>query len=248
MSRFFAMRGKRGFGPQGPFGPQDQGDLFGPGGPFGPEVPHGPRGPFGPRGPHGHHQRGQGPFEGRHFFGRGDVKYALLALMQERPMHGYEMMKALEERSNGLYVPSAGTIYPTLQMLEDRGLISVQEVEGKKVYSITDDGRKALADRQQEEDQFAHPFWGRFGPHAHRWDSPEIHALRSEAAGVAQLFVAAARQVFFDESKAQRLRAILERTRKDLSDLIYDTGAKPQEPNAASPEAGNQGEEKPETR
>src|SRR6266516_4862688 len=79
------------------------------------------RGPFGPGGPFGGPGGPQGPFgEGHRFFGRGDVKYALLELLRERPMHGYEMIKALEEKSGGFYTPSAGTIYPTLQMLEDR--------------------------------------------------------------------------------------------------------------------------------
>ena len=89
----------------------------------------GPGGSFGPGG------------DGPRFFGRGDVKFALLELLQERPMHGYEMMKALEEKSGGFYSPSAGSIYPTLQMLEDRGFVTSNDVEGKKVYTITDEGR-----------------------------------------------------------------------------------------------------------
>ncbi|HJT59495.1 MAG TPA: PadR family transcriptional regulator, partial [Ktedonobacteraceae bacterium] len=86
---------------------------------------HRGRGPFGsgPFGPGGHHFGHGGPFgpgrEGGRFFGRGDMKFALLQLLQERPMHGYEMMKALEEKSGGFYTPSPGSIYPTLQMLED---------------------------------------------------------------------------------------------------------------------------------
>src|SRR5438045_8953860 len=106
---------------------------------FGPGRPFRNRGPFG---------------DGHRFFGRGDMKYALLELLQERPMHGYEMMKALEERSGGFYVPSAGSIYPTLQMLEDRGLVTVVEADGKKVYTITDTGRALLTDRKKEEEQF----------------------------------------------------------------------------------------------
>src|SRR5579872_5696222 len=106
-ARFFAMRRGRGpFGFAGGFG-------SGPGG-----------------GP------GHGPFgagrEGGRFFGRGDMKFALLWLVQERPMHGYEMIKALEERSGGLYSPSPGSIYPTLQMLEEGGFVTGKEVEGKK--------------------------------------------------------------------------------------------------------------------
>ena len=76
-------------------------------------------------------------------------------------MHGYEMMKALEEKSGGFYTPSAGSIYPTLQMLEDRGFVTVKEVEGKKVYSITDTGRGLLAERHKNDEEFAGPPWMR---------------------------------------------------------------------------------------
>jgi DNA-binding PadR family transcriptional regulator len=96
-------------------------------------------------------------------FGRGDLKYALLGLLQEHPKHGYEMIKDLEDRSGGFYSPSAGAIYPTLQLLEDRGWVSVELVEGKKVYTISDEGRKALAEYQERSSGF--PFGGPgFGP------------------------------------------------------------------------------------
>src|SRR5262249_3333218 len=123
------------------------------------DQPRGPRSFAMRRGPFGH----GGPFglggEGRRFFGRGEVKFALLNLLQERPMHGYEMMKALEERSGGFYTPSAGSIYPTLQMLEDRGLVTVQEIEGKKVYTITDAGRALIDEHKEENETFAGPPW-----------------------------------------------------------------------------------------
>lgn len=180
---------------------------------FGPRGPFGPGGPFGPEGP------------GARFFGRGDVKYALLELLQERPMHGYEMMKALEEKSGGFYVPSAGSIYPTLQMLEDRGLVTAAEAEGKKVYSITDAGRAALAERHKEEEEFTPP-WGRAFGQRGRWNAPEMQALRSEAMEVARLFAIAGRTTINNPEQLTRLRGLLERTRKDLSDMIYGTGPK----------------------
>lgn len=81
----------------------------------------------------------------KRYFGRGGVKFALLKLLNSEPMHGYQMMKALEEQSGGLYVPSAGSIYPTLQMLEERGFIAMKDEDnGKKVYMITEQGRSAL--------------------------------------------------------------------------------------------------------
>jgi DNA-binding PadR family transcriptional regulator len=135
-------------------------------------------------------------------------------------MHGYEMMKSLEERSGGFYVPSAGTIYPTLQMLEDRGLVTSNEAGGKRVYSITDAGKTILADRQKEEEAFHGP-WERFGPQARRWNSPEVQALRSEAMEVARLFAIAGKTAFNDPEQINRLRGIISQARQDLTDMIY---------------------------
>ena len=72
---------------------------------------------------------------------RGDVRAAVLALLAERPMHGYEMIKELEERTEGTWRPSAGSIYPTLQLLEDEGLIRGEEADGKRRFALTDAGR-----------------------------------------------------------------------------------------------------------
>jgi hypothetical protein len=73
--------------------------------------------------------------------GRGDVRAAVLALLAERPMHGYQIIHEIEERSKGSWKPSAGSVYPTLQMLADEGLITAEEANGKKTYSLTDAGR-----------------------------------------------------------------------------------------------------------
>jgi DNA-binding PadR family transcriptional regulator len=96
-----------------------------------------------------HRWHGHGPgFWGRQgrFFDAGEVRLALLSLLGERPMHGYELMKQLEARSGGTYRASAGTVYPTLQQLEDEGLVAVAEENGKRVYRITDAGRALLAE------------------------------------------------------------------------------------------------------
>jgi len=73
----------------------------------------------------------------RQWFGAGDMKYVILELVKDKPRHGYEIMKELEERMHGCYSPSPGTVYPTLQLLEDEGLVKAKEVDGKKVYEIT---------------------------------------------------------------------------------------------------------------
>lgn len=88
----------------------------------------------------------------RKWFEAGDMKYVILKLLKEQPRHGYEVMKELEERMHGCYSPSPGTVYPTLQWLEDEGMVSAKDVEGKKVYEITDAGRAFLEDHRDVVD------------------------------------------------------------------------------------------------
>ncbi|MFC5929702.1 PadR family transcriptional regulator [Cryobacterium melibiosiphilum] len=78
--------------------------------------------------------------------GRGEVRTAVLALLAEQPMHGYQIIHEIEERSGGSWKPSAGSVYPTLQLLADEGLISAEESNGRKIYSLTEEGRAAVAD------------------------------------------------------------------------------------------------------
>lgn len=114
-------------GPMG-FGP-GFGAGFGPG--FGPGFGFGPGGRGGRRGGRGR---------------RGDVRAAILVLLNERPMHGYEMIQQIAERSNGIWKPSPGSVYPTLQLLDDEGLITASETDGsKKLFELTDDGRTEAA-------------------------------------------------------------------------------------------------------
>src|SRR3954468_10666140 len=94
-------------------------------------------------------QRGRGHWRGRaaRMFEQGDLKLVILRLLEEKPRHGYEIIKELESRSGGAYSPSPGTVYPTLTMLEDMGYArAVPEQDGKKAYEITDEGRKHLAE------------------------------------------------------------------------------------------------------
>ena len=77
---------------------------------------------------------------------RGEVRTLILGALDERPMHGYEVIQALEQKSRGMWRPSAGSIYPTLQLLSDEGLVSSEEVDGRRTYSLTDEGRKVLAE------------------------------------------------------------------------------------------------------
>lgn len=126
-------------------------DAFGPDG-FVPDgFGRGPgRGPRGPRGPRG---RGRA---------RGDVRAAILLLLDERPRHGYELIQEITDRSAGAWTPSPGSIYPTLQALEDEGLVTIERVEGRRTASLTPDGVAHVAEHRE-----------RLGT---PWQSPESHA------------------------------------------------------------------------
>jgi DNA-binding PadR family transcriptional regulator len=105
----------------------------------------------GPARRHGGREWAQAHGRGGHRARRGDVRTAILALLAERDMHGYEMIQELEERTAGRWVPSAGSIYPTLQLLSDEGLVKAEEAEGKRVFSLTDAGRKAVEERAEDK-------------------------------------------------------------------------------------------------
>jgi DNA-binding PadR family transcriptional regulator len=83
---------------------------------------------------------------------RGDIKYLLLTLLAEQPQHGYQLIKELEARQGGFYRPSPGSVYPTLQLLEEGGYLTSEQIEGKRVYTITESGRQLLAERDHPGD------------------------------------------------------------------------------------------------
>lgn len=96
------------------------------------------------------HRRWRGRGGRQQMFEAGELRLVILRLLKEQPRHGYDIIKALEERMGGCYTPSAGTVYPTLQMLEDQGLVRSVETEGKRVYHLTPAGEAQLEDRSDE--------------------------------------------------------------------------------------------------
>jgi DNA-binding PadR family transcriptional regulator len=97
-----------------------------------------------------------GGFRGRGFGrrprrkGHGDVRGAILVLLSERPMHGYQIIQEIGGRSEGLWRPSPGSVYPALQQLEDEGLVRVEQAEGRKVAHLTDEGRVYVQEHREE--------------------------------------------------------------------------------------------------
>jgi DNA-binding PadR family transcriptional regulator len=83
-------------------------------------------------------------------FGHGGLRLVLLSLLEDGPKHGYELIVALEDRFMGMYRPSSGTIYPRLAALEEEGLVASEEIDGKRVYRLTDAGREELTRRRGE--------------------------------------------------------------------------------------------------
>lgn len=212
----FGRRGGRpGFGGRGEGDPRGRGEAGGFGGDgfggpeFGPGFGPGPRGPrggmgFGPRGPHhGHHGRGKGR--------RGDVRAAVLNLLNEQSMTGYQLMGAIEEKSQGLWKPGPGSIYPALQLLADEGLITLTGADeaGKKPYAITDEGKKYLAEHPE---QTKAP-WDRVTR-----DLQGVLSLRPEleqlAAAVRQAATVAA------EGQQAKVKDVLTRARKEVYRIL----------------------------
>jgi len=134
---------------------------------------------------------------------RGDVKFVVLEVLADGPKHGYEVISAIEERRN--VRPSAGSIYPTLQMLEDGGFVTSAEVDGKRVYTITDSGRALLANRAAEEDEDED-------------DAPDgRHRLRESAMKLASAVMSARGS---DDAVIDRIREILDRARKEIYTIL----------------------------
>jgi DNA-binding PadR family transcriptional regulator len=109
---------------------------------------------------HHDHDYGRGPRRGRGRRGgrarRGDVRAAVLQLLEEEPMHGYQLMDAIRERTEGRWTPSPGAIYPTIAQLADEGLVTVAADSGRKLVTLTEQGRaEAEASRTNEGDPFA---------------------------------------------------------------------------------------------
>jgi len=196
------------------------------------EDPHEALGPHRHRGGHPRHHHGGGPGVG---FGgglgggfggfspgrgprgrgrkarRGDIRTAALLLLAEEPRNGYQIMQEVEERSDGVWRPSPGSTYPALQQLEDEGLIRAQELDGRKLFQLTDAGRAYVQERGEKPSP-----WEQMSGDV----SDQAHELGRLIREVASAFT----QVVNSGSEAQmgEARKVLMRTRKDLYRILAD--------------------------
>ncbi|HEY4428127.1 MAG TPA: PadR family transcriptional regulator [Solirubrobacteraceae bacterium] len=177
---------RHGFGP-GPFG-----DFGGPFGGWG-------------KGPRGRGRKAR----------RGDIRTAALLLLAEEPRNGYQIMQEVEDRSNGLWRPSPGSVYPALQQLEDEGLIRSEEVDGRKLFALTDAGRKLVEERGADRPA---P-WEEMGD--------ELSDRAAELGKLVRDVAYAFAQVMRTGSEAQMAKAaeVLSATRRDLYRILADGDA-----------------------
>lgn len=148
-----------------------------------------------------------GPFfRGRARVGRGDVRSAILALLAEEPMHGYQIMQELSERTGGVWQASPGSVYPTLQQLEDEGLVRGEEREGRKVFRLTDAGR------EQAQAEAESPPWEAVGADA------ALMALRDIGFQVGAAVIQVARAG--SEEQVTQAQEVLRETKSKLYRLL----------------------------
>lgn len=176
-----------------------------------------------------HHAHGPGPRGGSSGFGfggfspggghwrgrkarRGDIRTAALLLLAEEPRNGYQIMQEVQERSGGVWSPSPGSVYPALSQLEDEGLIRVEEVDGRRLFALTDAGRELLEQRDS-----ARPApWEEMGESAGGQPQELMKALRAAAVAAAQVARTG------NETQIATAQKLLAATRRDLYRLLAE--------------------------
>jgi DNA-binding PadR family transcriptional regulator len=171
-----------------------------------------------------------GPWGRERWFQRGDFKYMILSLLKDKPRHGYEIIRELEEKSFGFYSPSPGTVYPTLQYLEDMGYVTSTEQDGKKVYTITEEGLKFLSEKAERSEDQHFRAWPGFG-HGHEhakdgWEfwSAELRDQFREVMGeMRDLGRLIGRRVRgLNGEKLRRIREVLKKAYAEIDKIISE--------------------------
>ena len=165
-------------------------------------------------------RRRPGHFRGGRMFEQGDLKYVILSLLDEKPRHGYEIIKELEERFGGTYSPSPGTVYPTLTMLEDLGYArATPEEGGKRIYEITPEGKAYLEQNRNTVDDIFERI-ADFGSSFFGEPMRQVHLAFKE---VGRATYSAAPRFSRDADRLRRVVEILERTAKEIDELTKES-------------------------
>ena len=162
-------------------------------------------------------------FHRRHFpfaprpermFRRGDFKYLILDMLKDKPSYGYEIIQALEGRFHGFYAPSAGVVYPTLQLLEELGYVISAQQNGKKVYTITEEGKKFLSEQEKVAEEIkdrVHNWWN---PESHA----EIHGMMHELGELGYIMAHQSRKA--DAETLSKVRDIIHKAKGDIEAIL----------------------------
>ena len=147
-------------------------------------------------------------------FQKGDLKYVILDLIKDKPCHGYEIIRRLEERSHGFYKPSPGAVYPTLQLLEEMGYIEVTHQNGKKVYTITEEGMKFLS----KQEQFAAGIKQQMKDCWSKKNTTDMRETMVEIGRIGRLIGRHFRNT--DAEKMRRIREVISRAYSDIETIL----------------------------
>ena len=161
----------------------------------------------------GEHSRGGHSSHGRHRARRGALSAAVLTLLDERPMHGYELMTELDDRSEGRWRPSPGAMYPALKKMVIHDLVTAEDIDGKRQFSLTDAGRERLAEiREQSGDNGAQP-----------WEQTNTGG-RGELRGSIAELIGQARQIgrFGTAEQIEKAGALLDDAKRQLYAILAE--------------------------
>jgi DNA-binding PadR family transcriptional regulator len=156
-----------------------------------------------------HHMHGPGP----RFFERGGIKFAILELLKDKPRHGYEIIREMEERSGGFYSPSPGAVYPTLQALEDQDFVTSTTEGGKRVYSVTEAGLAYLETHKEQARGHRERWEAHWGPHDHGRGATKD--MRETLADIMR----AVRRSAGDPDKMNEINEVLQEAAKKIRDV-----------------------------
>lgn len=144
------------------------------------------------------------------FFKKGNLQFIIFQMLEEESRHGYQIIKDLEERFKGFYSPSPGSVYPILQMLQDRDFVSISKEGNKKIYTITDEGKTFLKENVDQDE---------FTKRLEQFKSADFEQMKAsceQLQGLFHGFMKASQSALQDEEKQKELNVFIEETKQKL--------------------------------